>query len=422
MPINISVVTTSPQILDSNGVNGFGSITVTPSQAFTYFDGVGTIQVTANSTIVAVENGELASALTLAPNTGANQSPATTYYIVDLDLNGTSRRELWQLANTPTTLEFTEVSRYSPNVSVVAASANPFRQYLLRSDTLDLPVAGTASDGRGFVPRGDANNGNKIPAAWLGGTGPSGELTAADVPIVDAGACYESGNVEGALQEAAGVIGRSLGTGDDLDTITSAGLYAFDANASNRPQYPSDCTGILEVTKTGALIRQTVTILSSASEAWTVGGRRTRIFASSWTTWSGYEIEPYCAFTWNAACTAPSSIGFPGRTFLPAGITIDYRGTVNRVGQNDTIQVERSGTLGSFFIRPPAGTSFSPTNGNLVVTSIGVVNTGLMFGGAQINSTTDLFIRTRDIESSGGSPPNLLAAYADCFMLVSKLR
>ena len=397
MPINISIVTTSPQILDSNGVNGFGSITVTPSQAFTYFDGANTIQVTANSTTIAVENGEFASALTLAPNTGASQSPATTYYVVDLDLNGTSRRELWQLAATPTTLEFTQVSRYSPNVSVVAASANPFRQYLLRSDTLDTPVAGTASDGRGFVPRGDANNGNKIPAAWLGGTGPSGELTAADVPIVDAGACYESANVEGALQEAAGVIGRSLGSGDNLDTITSAGLYAFDADVSNRPQYPSDCTGILEVTKTGALIRQTVTILSSASASWTVGGRRTRIFASSWTAWSGYEKEPFCNVSWNAAATATDA-DRPGPNYIcPDIASVVYIATDPFASQNTTLQVKK-GTLGNWFIRPPSGFSFST---NLIVEMVASVADAAWASSVEVSSTTDILIRAFGITISG---------------------
>lgn len=200
MPISITIQTTTSQIKDSNGVDGFGSITVTPSQAFTYYDGASTISVSANSTTVTVSDGKLDSSLTLAPNTGASQSPSTTYYIVDLDLNGTLRRELWQLAATPTTLEFTEVSRYDPNVNTTSSSANPYRQYVLRSDTLDSPAVGAASDGRGYIPRADTTTG-KLDSSWLGGSGGGGALTAADIPIVDAGGIITATEVEGALQE-----------------------------------------------------------------------------------------------------------------------------------------------------------------------------------------------------------------------------
>lgn len=209
MSIDVVISTSTSQITDTNGVSGFGTITVYPAQPFSYYDGSSTINVTANATTISVQDGKFSSptTLTLAPSKDASNNPET-YYIVDIRVNGTFQRILWSIPNTPLTYEFSAVPQIANGTTVDASvtallnATDPFKQYVLRSDTLTTPVAGTASDGRGYIPRGDTTNGNKLDPSWLGGSGSGGELTAADIPIVDAGGYYTGTDVEAALQEA----------------------------------------------------------------------------------------------------------------------------------------------------------------------------------------------------------------------------
>ncbi|WP_299077600.1 hypothetical protein [uncultured Paraglaciecola sp.] len=202
MPILIDIVTTSEQILDANGVKGYGTLQIRPNKAYTYFDGVSTITVSDAPIDVVVEAGKIVGTLQLQPNTGASNSPET-YYTVDINVNGTLQRIFWQIdAASPTPIEFGAVpelpSGTDPNdpVQALKDEPNPFGQYLLRSDTADSPIIGQASDARGYVPRTNPATG-KIPTTFIVG---AGGITAADVPIVDAGGYYPTDNVEAALQ------------------------------------------------------------------------------------------------------------------------------------------------------------------------------------------------------------------------------
>ena len=258
MSIDISIVTTTPQIVDTNNENGFGTVTVTPSQAFTYYDGATTISVTTNSQTISVSNGQLDSALTLAPSTGASNNPVV-YYIVDIRVNGTYQRLLWAVPETPTSVEFSAVQRLSSGASLDASVAalltatDPFKQYVLRSDTLDAPVAGAMSDGRGAIPRGDVDNGNKLDPSWLGGTSPSGGLTAADVPVVDAGGYFTGTDVEAVEQEIGATL-AGLPTFADVLKSFDYGSIKYAAAASGAI-YPSPETiATITLTQTGLYV------------------------------------------------------------------------------------------------------------------------------------------------------------------------
>lgn len=237
MSIDVVISTTTSQIVDTNGANGWGTVSIYPAQAFTYYDGSTTISVTGNATTVTVADGKFSSptTVTLAPSKNASNNPET-YYIVDIRVNGTFQRWLWSIPATPLAYEFTTVPRIasgnstSSTVSELLSASDPFKQYVLRSDALDTPIAGTASDGRGYIPRGDTTNDNKLDPSWLGGSGEDGELTAADIPIVDAGEYYTGTDVEAALQEvgptiataAAAIPGYSSGNiVSDYDAMTS---------------------------------------------------------------------------------------------------------------------------------------------------------------------------------------------------------
>ena len=219
----MTVVTTTPQILDVNGANGFGKVTITPSQAFTYYDGAATISVTNDSTIIGVTNGQLDSSLVLAPTSGASNAPEV-YYIVELDLNGTLQTILWSLPSPASTTEFNDVQKIASGTSVDSAvsslleASNPFKQYLTRTDTRDTKDAGAVSDGRGAVPRAGVTNGFIDKSFYTAsGTGDSA-LTAADVPITDAGGIITATEVEAALQENRGIINANTA---DIATNTA---------------------------------------------------------------------------------------------------------------------------------------------------------------------------------------------------------
>lgn len=174
MTIDIQILTTTAAILDADGRAGVGTIRIRPNQPFQYNDGVTDIQVTDAVTEIAVSGGQLQSALTLAPNTGASNVPTTTYYIVEVDVNTITYTEYWRLANTPTSLEWGEVTRISgPDDAGGDAltnhiqSSNPHRGLVLRSDTVDAAATGTVSDGRGAILRLDPATG-KFPANAVG--------------------------------------------------------------------------------------------------------------------------------------------------------------------------------------------------------------------------------------------------------------
>ena len=176
MTIDIQILTTTAAILDADGRTGVGTIRIRPNQPFQYNDGVTDIQVTDAVVEIAVSGGQLQSALTLAPNTGASNVPSSTYYIVEVDVNTITYTEFWRLSNTPTSLEWGEITRLANQedaggdlLTAHIQASNPHRGYLLRSDTVDAAATGTVSDGRGAIPRLDPSSG-KLPASFVPST------------------------------------------------------------------------------------------------------------------------------------------------------------------------------------------------------------------------------------------------------------
>lgn len=213
MPILKTIVTTTAQILDPDGAAGFGNVKIRPNSPFEYFDGVSTISVSDATTEITVLSGKLDSTLQLQPNTGATNNPET-YYIVDIDVNGTTRTIYWQIDSaTASPIEFSDVAQLpGPDASEAPITAhvqatNPHNQYVLKSDTADAAQTGTASDGRGYIPRLDPTSGQLPKDMYVGGTG---GIEADDVPITDAGGYYTGTEVEAALQE----VGVKQGTQD----------------------------------------------------------------------------------------------------------------------------------------------------------------------------------------------------------------
>lgn len=229
MTIDIQILTTTAAILDADGRTGVGTIRIRPNQPFQYNDGVTDIQVTDAVTEIAVSGGQLQSALTLAPNTGASNVPASTYYIVEVDVNTITYTEYWRLSNTPTSLEWGEVTRLAnPEdaggdlLTAHIQASNPHRQYLLRSDTVDAATAGTVSDGRGAIPRLDPATG-KLPTGMI----PSGAtITAATVTLADAAGNFTTDNVEAALAQIASTATPFIGTTRIVDAAVTLAKMA----------------------------------------------------------------------------------------------------------------------------------------------------------------------------------------------------
>lgn len=172
MPISIAITTTDARITDANGDNGYGSVRIRPNESYQYDDGVDVIQVTKATVEILIADGQLQSALNLTPNEGASNVPET-YYVVDIDVNNTRRREYWVLQNTPTSLEWGEVTRVpgpysvaSSSISVHESEENPHDQYVRFADLIDAGTIGTVSDGGGGIPRVDPVTG-KLAASFI---------------------------------------------------------------------------------------------------------------------------------------------------------------------------------------------------------------------------------------------------------------
>lgn len=175
MPISIAITTTDARITDANGDNGYGSVRIRPNESYQYDDGVDVIQVTKAAVEILIADGQLQSALNLTPNEGASNVPET-YYVVDIDVNNTRRREYWVLQNTPTSLEWGEVTRVpgpysvaSSSISAHEASENPHDQYVRFVDLIDAGTIGEVSDGGGGIPRVDPVTG-KLAASFIPST------------------------------------------------------------------------------------------------------------------------------------------------------------------------------------------------------------------------------------------------------------
>ncbi len=172
--IAITITTTSAQIFDPNGRNGWGTATIRPSQPFVYTSAAVVYTVTGAATVIGIADGIIdtvdgvsATTFTLSPTTSNSNVPTEVYYIVDIDVNGTTQRKYWVLDYTSnTSVEWGSVALLptadsgSDDVAtgIVNGTTN-LPQYLLRSDTVDAATIGTASDGRGYVPRLDSSTG-----------------------------------------------------------------------------------------------------------------------------------------------------------------------------------------------------------------------------------------------------------------------
>ena len=239
--IDMTIVTTYAQIFDSNGVAGFGTVTIRPNQAFEYTSG-STYSITDVSTTLTVENGVFSSptSVVLAPNKGASNVPET-YYIVNINVNGTTQELFWQIdgSSGSATIEFSDVAKLpsanDPNdpLQQILDAANPFGQYVLRSDTADKRTASAASDGRGLIPRAGITNGYLDKSFLFSAiTGPDDSaVTGADVPISDV--TIIATNAEAALVENRGLINTN--TSDIATNITDISDNTTDigTNTSN---------------------------------------------------------------------------------------------------------------------------------------------------------------------------------------------
>jgi hypothetical protein len=233
--IVITITTAYAQIFDTNGRNGWGTVTVRPSQSFEYTGtAADTFTVTDASKTVTVEDGVItavdgvaATTLTLSPSDGASNNPVV-YYVVDINVNGTTQRKYWVLdyaASTSVAWSSVEQLPSADNpdsaYNQLITASDPLPQYMLKSDTVDAATIGTASDGRGYIGRLDSSTG-KFPTGMI----PSGAaITGATVSLTDAGGYFTTDNAEAALQQIASTSTAFISTARiQADAVTNPKL------------------------------------------------------------------------------------------------------------------------------------------------------------------------------------------------------
>lgn len=214
-------------------------------------------------------------------------------------------------------------------------------------------VAGLFVDGDPGVP----TLATRFNASWCNNV--QEELAAA---IEAAGLTLDGGDTD-QLQEAIRVLAfqtsasRQLTTGDDLDVdAVTPGIYRFDANVSNRPDVPSDCTGILTTRKYGTVLVQEV-VVTSASLAVYVGAKRRRVSTdggTSWTSWTGIVVELYAMFSSNTLATGESPAAKAGPSI---GAGVAYLGGA-AFGTSTSWQIRKIGTS-VYQIKAPNGFNFN---------------------------------------------------------------
>lgn len=174
-----TIITTLTNITDADGALGYGTIRVRPAQEFEYAGTASDLfTVTTNAQEVVIAAGVISSGtLLLAPNTGASNSPSTSHYIVDIDINGVESRQYWQIDTADggagsQNIEFANVTRL-PNAvgegnstDELLALNDPFPQYAKRSDTAQAATtypnltADSLDASLGQIVRADVNTGH----------------------------------------------------------------------------------------------------------------------------------------------------------------------------------------------------------------------------------------------------------------------
>lgn len=155
MSIDITLTTVTDRIVNPDGDNGYGAVHLRPNQAFNYDDGASTVEVSTEKITVLVKDGQLQSALTVHPTKDASHN-VETFYVVEYDIDGEQWKEYFSISNTPTTLEWGDITRVLENqttsdaITAHEAKANPHTQYLRHDATYETsPGASTEHDGKG---------------------------------------------------------------------------------------------------------------------------------------------------------------------------------------------------------------------------------------------------------------------------------
>ena len=174
-----TIITSTSTIVDADGALGYGTVRVRPAQEFEYTGTASdlfTVSTAAQEVVIAagiISSGTLA----LAPNVGASNSPVTSHYIVDLDINGVQSTQYWQIdtadgGSGSVDIEFANVTRL-PNEAGAGTSTDdllalndPFPQYAKRSDTVQSDTtyphltADSLDPALGRIMRLDVNTGH----------------------------------------------------------------------------------------------------------------------------------------------------------------------------------------------------------------------------------------------------------------------
>lgn len=223
MSIDVTLTTVTDRITNPDGDNAYGWVTLRPNQAFNYNDGVSTVTVSTEAVKIAISDGQLQSALTVHPTKNASHN-VETFYVVTYDVDGEQWTEYFEISNTPTTLEWGDITRVLENqdvtdaVNVHEAASDPHSQYLLRSESYETsPGAGAMSDAKGPAVRALAASG-LLDSSFLN---PAANPTNDDQVVVD----------DGGLSSISGTDLESIIT--SIDSFLTAGYAASAVSYNN---------------------------------------------------------------------------------------------------------------------------------------------------------------------------------------------
>lgn len=171
--IEVTITTVDDRIIDTEGRNANGWLTVRPNKSSEYTNGA-TYTIALSRTRVRIVDGQLQDTLVLYPTYGAGNVP-DTHYIAVFDVNGERFTQYWRLDGSGLAsynLEFGDIEHVIASNSVSEAIENlqgepdPFTQYFKRSESSSIYTIELADDDLGKLVRVDSATGKIDPSLF----------------------------------------------------------------------------------------------------------------------------------------------------------------------------------------------------------------------------------------------------------------
>lgn len=243
--IEVTITTVDDRIIDTEGRNANGWLTVRPNKSSEYTNGA-TYTIALSRTRVRIVDGQLQDALVLSPTFGAGNVPET-HYIAVFDVNGERFTQYWRLDGSGLAsydLEFGDIelvvasNNISEAIEDLQGEPDPFTQYFKRSESSSVYTVDLADDDLGKLVRTDSATGKIDPSLF--DSFPTGTRLLFQQITPPSGWTRDTASAfVDAIMVTAAAVAVSVGSGGSGDARTFAHVHTSPTHNHSGSTYPN---------------------------------------------------------------------------------------------------------------------------------------------------------------------------------------